>query len=288
MVSLGSKDNVQENIAARLNKTALVCYRITGLCGLAEAAFSMVADYLEEYVTFGQGLADQVFFSRVAKIADHRYGPVIRKEHRLLIDTSICKRGHAVTVRNLAQYVALMKTYDDDKRNWFSQSCRMMKVSMRSLAVRDHFETATRAITDQNSVPYEHISLPLTRKQENMLLKVNRYKVSILLHPSLIFLNSNLYVNASLKKASSLLEKHFLRALVADGYLLAITNGLICRKSKGIVYVKMVPSDDQESRDSFTEFLAKFSDERLTFESYMTSCQAIALHTSGVISKEVL
>ncbi len=94
-----------------------MCYRITGLCALIEAAFKIAIEYAEEYVTFGTGDADDGFFSRASNIAERKYGPVLRQEERLVIDTDVCKTVHDVTAQNLAQYMALMKIHDGDKKN---------------------------------------------------------------------------------------------------------------------------------------------------------------------------
>ena len=97
-----------------MNKSALVCYRISGLCAIVEAAFDMVTEYIKEYVTFGTGVAGETFFYRAVKIAERKYDLVIRKEQCLIIDTNVCKRAHDVTAQNLAQYMALMKVNDED------------------------------------------------------------------------------------------------------------------------------------------------------------------------------
>jgi hypothetical protein len=95
-------------------------------------------------------------------------------------------------------------------------------------------------------------------------------------------------VNSFLKKASSLLESIFLQPLITGGYLVGIPNGRVCRKSKVIVYVKMLPTVDDESKKTFIERLASFHDEWLNNNTYMTSCKTILLNTMGVISEEVL
>jgi hypothetical protein len=287
---LGSKDDIQDNVSARLNKTALVSYRIAGLCGLVEAAFGMVDDYLEEYITFGEGEANEIFFYRSSKIAERKYGLVLRKEERFIIDTDICKRAHDVTVQNLAQYMALMKIQNEDKKNWLCHSGRSMRPTMRFTTTEESIESVELMDASQNSVQLaSKITLPLTRKQQNMLEKINNYKARILLHPSLVFVKSGLYVDSFLKKASSILESSFLQPLVTEGYLVAIPNGLVCCKSKSPVYIKMLPTDDEEeSRKTLTERLASFQDQKLNYNTYMTSCNIISLNTKGVISDEVL
>ncbi len=104
-----------------------------------------------------------------------------------------------------------------------------------------------------------------------MLRKSDSYKASILSHSSLVFLKSNLYVNSSLKKASSILETSFLQPLVIDRYLVAVLNSVIYRKSNVTIYVKMVPLYDNESKGVFSGLLASFHDERLTYDTYMAS-----------------
>jgi hypothetical protein len=80
----------------------------------------------------------------------------------------------------------------------------------------------------------------------------------------------------------------FLQPLVSHGFLLAIPDGLICRKSKATIYIKTVPAADEVSIEVFSQRLASFHDERLTYHTYMASCQTVSLHTVGVISDEVL
>jgi hypothetical protein len=286
---LGSKEDVQDNVSARLNKTALVGYRIAGLSGLAEAAFDMVKEYIQQYVTFGEGEADESFFYRAVKIAERKFGPVIRKEQRLIIDTNTCKRSHDVTVQNLAQYMALMKIQREDKKQWFTQSCRTIKPTMRFTTTEESTETVELNGISQHFINnHSKVTLPLTRKQQNMLQKADTYKASILLHSSLAFLKSDLYVNSSLKKASSILDTSFLQPLINDGYLVAVPNGVICQKSKVTIYIKMVPPDDDESREIFSGLLASFHDKRLTYDTYMDSCKTISLHTKGEIVEGVL
>jgi hypothetical protein len=220
---LGSKDNVQDNVSARLNKTALAIYRIAAFCGLLEAAYDMVSVYIDEFVSFNNGEADDLFFQRSSKIAEQMYGPILRKEERFIISTDVCKRAQNVNVKNLAQYLALMKISTEDKKRWINSSGKTMRSSMG-------FSITNK--NSRNSIDVQGKSqLPLSRKQLNILKKTNNHKASILLHPSLLFLKSGLYINSCLKKASSLLESSFLKPLVDDGYLVAIPNGLICMKS---------------------------------------------------------
>ncbi len=74
----------------------------------------MVALYVDQYVTFGEGEANEAFFHRSSKIAAQKYGSILREEERFIIGTDICKRPHDVTVQNLAQYMALMKIHTED------------------------------------------------------------------------------------------------------------------------------------------------------------------------------
>ncbi|CAM4803696.1 unnamed protein product [Rotaria magnacalcarata] len=285
----GSQEDVKDNISARLNKTALLTYRFAGLCALLEAAFDIGTEYIQEYITFGTGQADEAFFQRASKVAERKYGQIIRKERRLIIDNDVCKRAHDVTFQNLAQYMALMKIQEEDKNNWFIQSGRQMKSTMR-VQVPEENTQVVKSI-DNNAVfvrNQKNIDCALTRKQKNMLKKINSYKASILLHPSLIFIKSSLHANSSLKKTSSILETSFLKSLVSDRYLIAIPGGLVCRKIKATVYVKMIPLSDNESKEAFSARLASFHDERLTLNSYLTSCSSISLDSAGLIDPDVI
>ncbi|CAF2669967.1 unnamed protein product [Rotaria sp. Silwood2] len=284
-----SEPDTKDNVSARLNKTALGAYRIAGLCALAEAAFDLVPVFINNYVTFGNGKADQTFFRRATEIATARYGSILRKEENFIITTEICKRAQSVTVQNLAQYMSLMKILPEDKKNWIGTSGRFMKPVMINNTRDENCESAESIDTFSRSINISRqTTLPLTRKQENMIKNSNKYKTWILLHNSLIFIKSNLYTNSFLKKASSILESNFLIPLVNDGYLLSVPNGLICTKSKSTVYVKIIPSDDDDSREKFCELLSKINNERLNYNTYMESCKNISLNTVGVVSQDFM
>lgn len=284
---LGYEEGVQDNISARLNKSALVSYRLTGLIALAELAFELVEYYQSEYVTFGSGEADETFCRRIKRIVSGKYDDIVNGEKRFLIKTEVCKRGRDVTVQNLAQYMALMKISNEDKKNWSSPSGRLGKINVRS--VTDNQDTESKLAKRMKASPSEDAGsdYALTRKQKNMLQKINTYKAVILLHKSLVFNKSGLYTNSFLKKASSILEERFLRPLVVDGFLLAIPNGLICRKSKVVVYIKAIPSSDDESKQVFAESLARFGYENLDYNTYMDSCSSINFKSTGVLNDEV-
>ncbi|CAF4028423.1 unnamed protein product, partial [Rotaria sp. Silwood1] len=85
---------------------------------------------INNYVTFGNGKADQTFFSRATEIATARYGSILRKEENVIITTEICKRAQSVTVQNLAQYMSLMKILPENKKNCIGTSARFMKPIM--------------------------------------------------------------------------------------------------------------------------------------------------------------
>ncbi|CAF5002298.1 unnamed protein product [Rotaria sp. Silwood1] len=284
-----SEPDTKDNVSARLNKTALGAYRIAGLCALAEAAFDLVPVYINNYVTFGNGKADQTFFRRATEIATARYGSILRKEENLIITTEICKRAQSVTVQNLAQYMSLMKILPEDKKNWIGTSGRFMKPIMINNTRDENCESAESIDTfPRSSNISRQTTLPLTLKQKNMIKNSNKYKTWILLHDSLIFIKSNLYTSSFLKKASSILESNFLIPLVNDGYLLSVPNGLICTKSKSTVYVKIIPSDDDDSRKKICELLSKMNNERLNYNTYMESCKSISLNTVGTVSQDVM
>ncbi|CAF4566513.1 unnamed protein product [Rotaria sp. Silwood2] len=182
-----------------------------------------------------------------------------------------------------------MKILPEDKKNWIGTSGRFMKPVMINNTRYENCESAESLDTFPRSINISRqTTLPLTRKQENMIKNSNRYKTWILLHNSLIFIKSNLYTNSFLKKASSILEANFLIPLVNDGYLLSVPNGLICTKSKSTVYVKIIPSDDDDTREKFCELLSKIHNERLNYNTYMESCKSISLNTVGVVSQDVM
>ncbi|CAF4006891.1 unnamed protein product [Adineta steineri] len=255
--------------------------RIAGFCGLLEAAFDMVPIYIDQFVSFDNGEVNDWFFERCSKIAENMYGPVLRKDERFVISTEICKRSQKVNVQNLAQYLSLMKISDEDKKKWMYSCGKNIRSCIEFSTIDGNKLPET---TDISSKP----ELALSRKQENMLKKTNHYMASILLHPSLVFLKSGLYINSSLKKASSLLESSFLNPLVDEGYIVAIRNGLICKKSKVTVYIKTLPSDNNASKEDFAARLAFLNDVRLNFDTYIASCNTISLHTMGILNEEVM
>ena len=164
-----------------------------------------------------------------------------------------------------------------------------MKATMRFITPEDANEVTESKKTSETLVNNEHkVDWPLTRKQQNVLRNTDNHKVSILLHPSLVFIKSCLYANSSLKKTSSMLETSSLKPLVNDGYLVAIPDGLVCRKSKMTVYIKVVPCDDEVSKETFIARLSSFCDDRFSYNAYLASCSTISFHSPGTISEEVL
>lgn len=280
---------MEDNVAARLNKMALVSYRIAGLCGLVEVAFNLACAYISYYTTFGDGQADEAFFHRAEKIVDMKYGPIIRKEQNFVIHSEICYRAQNVVAQNLAQYMILMKLTADDRKNWNGSWGRNIRPVMKPLTTNEDVELAESMNVFKNlSDTSNETNLPLTKKQEKMLKKTNEYKKYILLHNSLIFHKSCLYVVNFLKKASLILEAKFLQPLVNDRYLLAIANGLICSKSKATIYIKIIPTNDNDSKDKLIKLLADIHHEDLNYNTYMASCKSAWLATRGVLSQEVI
>ncbi len=268
---------------------ALAAYRVAGLCSLIEAAFDLVSTYISHYVSFGDGQVDETFFHRATKIVDMKYEPVRKKEQNFIISTDICNRVQNVIAQNLAQYMILMKILPEDRKNWNASSGRIIRSITRNITTNEDHDLEESIDTFQSTTNiFNKIMVPLTRKQKNMMEKINNYKASILLHNSIFFIKSNLYVNSFLEKASSILESNFLRPLVNDGYLSAIPNDLICSKNKVTVYIKIIPSDENDSKDKLIELLVNINDVRLNYETYMTSCKNIWLNTMGVVSQDVI
>jgi hypothetical protein len=218
-----------------------------------------------------------------------KYGPIIRKEQNFRIDTEICYRAQNVIAQNLAQYMILMKTLPDDRKNWNGSWGKSKRSIMKTLTTNENIELGESMDAFRNSIDISSVKkVILSRKQENMIKKTNDYKMFILLHNSLIFNKSSLYVNSFLKKGSSLLEEHFLKPLVNAGYLLAIPNGLICSKSKSTIYIKMIPSNDDDLKDKLIKLFENINDARLNYNTYMASCKSVWLDTKGVVSQEVI
>ena len=269
---------------------ALVSYRIAGLSVIIEAAFDVACAYVNYYATFDNGQADKRFFDRAQEIVNVKYGSIIGKEQNLVINTEICYRAQNIVAQNIAQYMILMKLTPDDRRNWNSSWSRNIKSVTKSASTNSDMELAESMdlFTALVDLAPKKEQLPLTKKQNNMLAKTNEYKKRILLHNSLVFHKSCLYVSNFLKKASSILEEYFLKALVNGGYLIAIPDGIICCKSKATIYIKMIPENENESKDKLVKLLADIGDATLNYNSYMASCNAIWLSTVGVLREEVV
>ena len=106
------------------------------------------------------------------------------------------------------------------------------------------------------------------RRIINLLNKTKYLKMKILLHDSIVFVKSDLYVNWELKAASLILDSVLLPELVTERLLLGIDG----KWNKTTVYIKIIPGGEM-SRDDLRRILASYGDERLTIHTYLDKWQ---------------
>lgn len=150
---------------------------------------------------------------------------------------------------------------DDDDVNWtFNKSSR---IKFKSNSINDSDASLVSA-TVTATMP------------EKFKTKLSQLKVKILLHQSLVFFKSGLYVDREVKNASSILDS-LLGELVEDGYLIEVKKGIVGKYKKPNVFVKGEPNENH-SIPEFIHRLCKFRDHRLTYDNYIMTCKKINLH----------
>ena len=197
-------------------------YRFAGLVCLLEHAFKISDYYLASHASFGTSQPCQDTFNRLQSIVDREYGDVLSSTtcQHLLVDISVANRAKEITFANLEQYKLLLFLDKDDGRNWNVFPGGLMRYTSMPASAIDrshlHHQGSSPSAVEKSS-----------RRQVNLIKKANPLKVNVLLHNSIIFLKSGLYIDRKLKNASSILDKTLLPELVAEGLLLSTERGIV-------------------------------------------------------------
>ena len=199
-------------------------------------------------------------------------------EHHLIVDSSVANRAKEITLANLEQYKLLLFVDKDDGRNWNVLPGGGIKYVPIPILAHDqtHFYHQNNSSVLQKP----------TRREINLNKKANPLKVNVLLHDSIIFLKSGLYVELNLKNASSILDKTLLPELVAEGLLLIVEHGILGTWNKPMVHIKILPGG-HVTREHLGRMLALYGDRRLTIEIYLERCSKIRIEASGKVSQKV-
>ena len=236
-----------------------------------------IADtYLAEFGSFGDGKPNKLMFDRIDRIVNQMYGAILQadSEQHLLVDDSVAWRARDVVLANLEQYKLLLFVEKDDGRHWNVIPGGQMKFS----------SSGPLPVAQSNCV----MSKPEkpNRRTNNLLTKSNPLKVNILLHNSIVFVKTGLYVDWRLKMASSIIDKSLLSELVTEGLLIAIPDGIIGKWNKPTVYIKTVPGGLVCCED-VERMIALYADDRLTMDTYLDKCTIVKLEGFGRVSQTV-
>ncbi|CAK9189220.1 unnamed protein product [Sphagnum troendelagicum] len=176
-----NEERSNDHLAARLSKLSLAMYRITGFITLCESTFQISQQYVQNGQSFGDGEMTKPMFSDLRSLVNdlHGYPPCT-----LCVDAVTASRGHKVTLANLQQYKVLMNLGKDDAYNWNSYV---------------PFGATTSSASSSTVCATRSLSTTTSKKAANLLSKSNLLKVNILLHDSLLFIKSGLYVDRQLK-----------------------------------------------------------------------------------------
>jgi hypothetical protein len=249
---------------------------------LLEYALKISDAYLASYASFGTSQPCQDTFNRLRSIVDSEYGDVLSNTlgQHLLVDSSVANRAKEITFANLEQYKLLLFVDKDDGRNWnVIPGGPIRYTSMPASAIDRNYlyhQGSSSSVAEKPS-----------RREINLIKKANPLKVNVLLHDSIIFLKSGLYIDRKLKNASSILDKTLLPELVAEGLLLSVAHGVLGTWNKPTVYIKTLPGGNI-TREHLELMLTVYGDSRLTIETYLEKCSKIQLQASGRLSGEVL
>ena len=270
-----------DHLASRLAKTSQLIYRFAGFFCLLECAMEIAEKYLAEYGSFGNGRCDLQLFKRIQSIVENTYGFISDNgsiEH-FVVHESIARRATDIALANLEQYKLLLFVHKDDGRHWNvlpgSQARFYSHVPLNSVQM-------SAAQGDARSDMCEKPN----RRIFNLLKKSNPLKVNILLHDSIIFVKSGLYVDWKLKGASSIIDKTLLPELVSEGLLMEIKNGIVGKFNKPTVFIKVVPGGNTSLED-LDRMLALYGDDRLTVQVYLDKCKKVKVEGCGKVSNDV-
>ncbi|CAF1429950.1 unnamed protein product [Adineta ricciae] len=281
MKKASNSESTNDHLASRLAKTSQVIYRFAGFFCLLESAMEIAEKYVVEFGSFENGRCESHMFDRIQSIVEEMYGYVFVKEtvQHLVVNESIANRARDIVLANLEQYKLLLHVDKDDGRHWNvlpgGQSRFFSPVSLNS----------ERTSSSRRDGIFSNGEKP-NRRTVNLLQKSNPLKVNILLHDSIIFVKSELYIDWKLKCASSIVDKTLLPELVYEGLLISINNGIIGKFNKPTVYIKTVPGGNICAED-LERMLSLYDDERLTVSNYLDKCKNVKIAGCGQVSNEV-
>ena len=233
----------------------------------------ILEDYLLHHFSFTDGTMNSDMFAALRAIAMKLYGVPTDNavEYRIVVNEQCARRAYTITLANIEQYKLLMHITNEDEHNWSMYKCTRTKASPNISGI---------------SVNLQH-TLPMTTSGiAKLKTKANKLKVKILLHDSILFIKSGLYIDRELKNASSMLENILLRELVADGLLHEVKRGLVGKFNKPSIYIKGLPATEEELPE-FVRRLSEFDDSRLSFDNYISKCKKIDIRGKGIVSQSV-
>lgn len=259
-------------MAARLAKSSQVLYHISGFISLLESAYKIVQEYLLNYGTFQNGVINDEMIQEFTEIAKTLYDTDDNSAYKynIIVNEQCARRAYDITMGNIEQYKLLMHITDDDAVHWTLNKCSRTKSTSNDTSGTGGTLPVSTTVT----------SIPLKLQQ-----KANRLKAKILLHSSLLFIKSGLYVDRELKNASSALDV-LLKELVEEHFLLEIKPGIIGKFNKPSVFIKTIPATP-DAIPEFVHRLSNFNDGLLSYDTYITNCKNIDLHAKGSVSRNV-
>lgn len=262
-------------------KTSQLIYRLAGFVCLLEHATIIADAYLTDFGSFGGGQPNQIVVDRIRAIVEKKYGHLldINTNQHLVVEHAMASRAKDVALANFEQYKLLLSVEKEDGRNWNVMPGRQMKSASPSIS------TVSQALHAGQQVDQATLEKP-ARRVMNLLNKTKYLKMKILLHDSIIFVKSGLYVNWELKAASLILDSVLLPELVTEGLLVGIDEGIDGKWNKPTVYIKIVPGGEI-SRDDLRRILASYGDERLTIDTYLDKCKTIEIEAFGKVMNTV-
>ena len=259
-------------MAARLAKSSHVLYRLSGFISLLESAYKIVEEYLLNYGTFQNGVINDEMLKEFTEIAKKLYDTDDNSAYKynIIVNEQCARRAYEITLGNIEQYKLLMHITDDDAVHWTLNKCSRTKSTSNDTSGTGGTLPVSTTVT----------SIPLKLQQ-----KANRLKAKILLHSSLLFIKSGLYVDRELKNASSALDI-LLKELVEEHLLLEIKPGIIGKFNKPSVFIKTIPA----TADAIPEFvhrLSNLNDGLLSYDTFISKCKNIELNAKGSVSRDV-
>lgn len=270
--NIGNQERNNDHLASRLSKSSNVLYRLSGFIAILEAAFMIAQDYLLNHHSFVDGVMTKPMFGELLVTANKLYGgsAASTSQYTITVSKECAQRAYDITIANIEQYKLLMNLTTDDVANWSIHKYSWGRIGSK---------------VKNTSIGLPH-ALPVVPHAPEPKTKTNQLKVKILIHDSLIFIKSGLYVDRELKNASKILDNILLHELVEEGLLHRIKPGIIGKYNKPPLFIKALPVSEDEV-PAFVRRLSEFGDNRLSFESYMAKCTKIVVHAKGIVTPSV-